>query len=116
MEHVCSVEFATGAGRLGDVTVSPDGNWVFSADLRDAGCGEAGMHVIDASDLSAPAEAAFIEFSYGSRPSERVQVVPLTTRYFSGDVLVSNGEVCATPQAPEHGGIALIDVSTALER
>jgi hypothetical protein len=116
---------------VADVAVSPDGNTAFLANWGEDTCADnsergginapdAGAWVIDISDIEesdpvaagADAENAevigFIPHSQDSRPGEGMQVIEVTTSFFSGDVLVMNNEDCG-PNFK--GGVSLWDVT-----
>lgn len=108
---------------VADVTVSPDGNWAFLANWGEPKCPEnseaggqnnpdAGAWVVDISDLQHPKKVGFIAASQDSRPGEGMQVVPITTRQFAGNVLVMNNEQCGKNGK---GGISLWDVTNPLK-
>jgi hypothetical protein len=79
-------------GKIADVAVY--GNYAYLAAWGGETCSANGVHVVDISDLSAPREIGFINSKEGSYPGEGVQVVPISTPAFTGDVLVTNNEIC----------------------
>ncbi len=104
---------------IADVGVSPDGQYAYLANWGRATCDEnseaggirnpdAGIYVVDISDPANPEQIGFIPHSQDSRPGEGVQVVELTTRKFSGTVLVVNNEQCGKNGK---GGVTLYDVT-----
>jgi hypothetical protein len=115
---------------VADVTVSPDGNTAFLANWGEPDCAgpetggqtspDAGVWVIDISNIEendpvAAGEDAenadvigFIPSSQDTRPGEGMQVITLTTSWFSGDVLVMNNEQCGKNGK---GGVSLWDVT-----
>ncbi|HEX6235035.1 MAG TPA: hypothetical protein VFZ63_18035 [Jiangellaceae bacterium] len=107
---------------IADVTVSPDGNTAFLANWGEPDCAgpetggktspDAGAYVIDISDIESDPESAeligFIPSHQDTRPGEGMQVIELTTRWFSGDVLVMNNEACGKNFK---GGVSLWDVT-----
>lgn len=104
---------------VADVAVSPDGNWAFLANWGRPTCAanseaggvtnpDAGAWVIDISNLNKPKQVGFIPSSQDTRPGEGMQVVPITTRFFSGNILVMNNEHCGKNGK---GGISLYDVT-----
>jgi hypothetical protein len=103
---------------VADVAVSPNGQWAFLANWGEPDCAgpetggqtspDAGAWVIDISDLSKPTKVGFIPSSQDTRPGEGMQVVPISTRFFTGDVLVMNNEQCGKNGK---GGISLYDVT-----
>ncbi|MBI5105131.1 MAG: hypothetical protein HZB46_09150 [Solirubrobacterales bacterium] len=96
-------------GKIADVGVSPDGNTAFLAAWGGETCKYNGVHVVDISDPAAPREQAFIVSKEGSAPGEGVQAIRLTTKYFNGDVLVTNNEKCKDKAG--FGGMNIYDVT-----
>lgn len=72
-------------------------------------CGRNGVHVVDMADLANPVEVGFIPSKEGSYPGEGAQVLSLATRSFTGDVLLTNNEICKAGVG--FGGINLYDVT-----
>jgi PA domain len=98
-------------GRVADVNVF--GNYAYLAAFADPSCERGGVYVFDIADVTAPREVGFIPTGPGSFVGEGVQIVPLRTRAFRGDVLIFNNEICAL--APGNvGGATLVDVSDPL--
>jgi hypothetical protein len=104
---------------VADVAVSPDGNWAYLANWGRATCAEnseaggrknpdAGTYVVDISDLENPEQVGFIPHHQDSRPGEGMQVADVTTKFFSGQMLVMNSEQCGKNGK---GGVVLWDVS-----
>jgi hypothetical protein len=103
---------------VADVAVSPNGQWAFLANWGEPDCAgpetggqtspDAGAWVVDISDLSNPEKVGFIPAHQDSRPGEGMQVVNITTKQFSGDVLVMNNEHCGKNGK---GGVTLWDVT-----
>ncbi len=111
------------ADLVADVAVSPDGKWAFLANWGRTTCAanseaggvnnpDAGVWVIDISDPSNPKQAGFIPHSQDSRPGEGMQVLPLKTKFFEGNVLVMNNEQCGKNGK---GGVSLWDVTDPLK-
>jgi hypothetical protein len=114
-----SVERVTNTDdNVADVAVSPDGQWAYLANWGQPDCAgpetggqntpDAGAWVIDISDLGDPETVGFIPSHQDSRPGEGMQVVNITTKTFSGDVLVMNNEQCGKNGK---GGVTLWDVT-----
>ena len=107
---------------VADVAVSPDGNWAFLANWGEPDCAgpetggqtspDAGAWVIDIRDLTNPKEVGFIPAHQDSRPGEGMQVVNITTKSFSGDILVMNNEQCGKNGK---GGVSLWNVTNPLK-
>jgi hypothetical protein len=107
---------------IADVAVSPDGRWAYLANWGEADCAgpekggqtspDAGAWVVDISNLRDPKTVGFIPSHQDTRPGEGMQVVNITTRSFSGDVLVMNNEQCGKNGK---GGVSLFDVSNPLK-
>ena len=74
-------------------------------------CENTGVHVVDISDVKTPVEVGFIEAPAGSYPGEGAHVVHIDTPAFTGDVLVTNNEICAEGG---FGGINVYDVTDPL--
>jgi hypothetical protein len=108
-------------GGIADVSVH--GDYAYLAAWGGQTCKHNGVHVVDISDLANPVEIGFIPSKAGSAPGEGVQVLSLTTPSFTGDVLVSNNEICndgagfggmniydvTDPTAPEHLAVGFGD-------
>jgi LVIVD repeat len=113
---------------VADVAVDPsepgeNPQYAYLANWSDATCAEnseaggvnapdAGIWVIDISDLANPQEVGFIPHSQDSRPGEGLQAVEISTKFFTGTMLVSNNEQCG-PQGK--GGVSLYDVTNPLK-
>jgi hypothetical protein len=108
---------------VADVAVDPSHDYAYLANWSDATCAEnseaggqndpdAGIWVIDISDLENPVEVGFIPHSQDSRPGEGMQALEVDTKFFTGTLLVSNNEQCG-PQGK--GGVSLYDVTDPLK-
>jgi hypothetical protein len=111
IEFVDKVELS-GAGPelIADVAVDPDGDVAYLANWGSPDCplletipgnesggrkaSDAGVWVVDISDLDNPEEVAFIPMSQDTRPGEGIQVLHIETDEFTGDVLAVNEESC----------------------
>jgi hypothetical protein len=108
---------------IADVTVSPDGNTAYLANWGEPDCAgpetggqnspDAGAYIVDISGIDTEEEftpelIGFIPSHQDTRPGEGMQVIELTTDYFTGDVLVMNNELCGKNGK---GGITLYDVT-----
>ena len=105
---------AAGPELVADVAVGPvseDGSrYAYLANWGDPDCpffddipgneaggrknSDAGVWVVDISDLDNPEEVAFIPMSQDTRPGEGMQVLHIDTDEFTGDVLAVNEEFC----------------------
>jgi hypothetical protein len=104
---------------IADVTAF--GDYAYLANWGQADCAgpekggtntpDAGAYVIDISDPANPQEVSFIGMPQDTRPGEGMQVTEITTRKFSGDMLVMNAEACGKNYK---GGFMLYDVSDPL--
>jgi hypothetical protein len=95
-------------GGIADLAVH--GDYAYLNSWGGAGnCGRNGTHVIDISDVENPVEVAFINAKEGSYPGEGAQVLSLSTAWFTGDVLLTNNELCKAGVG--FGGINLYDVT-----
>ena len=92
---------------IADVAVY--GDYAYVAAWGFETCQANGVHVVDISDVGNPMEVAFIPSKEGSYPGEGVQVTSISTPSFSGDVLVTNNEICKGTAG--YGGINLYDVT-----
>ena len=102
--------------------VAAFGNYAYLANWGEADCAgpevggqstpDSGAWVVDISNPAAPVEKAFIAMPQDTRPGEGMQVVPISTSKFTGDLLVMNAEACGKNYK---GGFMLYDVSTPLE-
>ena len=79
-------------GKIADVGVHNDTAYV--AAWGGETCKYNGVHVVDIEDVAAPREVAFIQAKEGSYPGEGVQALSIKTAAFTGDILVTNNEVC----------------------
>src|SRR5215207_2381176 len=111
IEFVDKVE-VSGAGPelIADVAVDPDADFAYLANWGSPDCpileavpgneaggrkaSDAGVWVVDISDLDNPIEVAFIPMSQDTRPGEGMQVLHIATDEFTGDVLAVNEESC----------------------
>ena len=118
VELVGSVDPGDAADLMGDVTVSPDGNWAFVASLGDQTCTRQknnagpGVWIVDISNPANPQAVNFISSDQDTRPGDRLQVVAITTKFFSGWALVVTNAQCGKNGK---GGISLFDVTDPLK-
>jgi hypothetical protein len=115
-------------GGIADVSVY--GDYAYLAAWGGETCKHNGVHVVDISDVANPVEVGFIPSKAGSAPGEGVQVLSLATPSFTGDVLVSNNEICndgagfggmniydvTDPRAPEHLAVGFGDYTDGGKR
>lgn len=99
-------------GRVADVTVK--GNYAYLAAFSDPDCTAGGTYVMDIKDLRKPKQVGFIPTGPGSFVGEGQQVASLRTRYFRGDVLLFNNEICGEVVEGTLGGATMVDVSDPL--
>ncbi|PAZ12710.1 hypothetical protein CLM62_28575 [Streptomyces sp. SA15] len=97
-------------GKIADVGVYK--GHAYLASWGGVGCDNTGVHVVDIRKPSKPKVAGFIPAPAGSAPGEGIQTVRLSTPSFTGDVLVSNNEVCGDGGV---GGMNLYDVTDPAE-
>ena len=97
-------------GGIADVAVR--GDYAYLAAWGSEVCQNTGVHVVDISDVTNPVEVGFIPAQPGSYPGEGVQVVSIDTPQFTGDILVTNNEIC--DEATGYGGMNLHDVTDPL--
>jgi len=123
IELVSTLRLTDTPDLVADVTVNPAGTYAFLANWGEPKCAEnseaggqnnpdAGVWVVDISDLENPREVGFIPSHQDSRPGEGMQVVNVTTKSFSGDILVMNNEHCGKNGK---GGVSLFDVTDPLK-
>jgi hypothetical protein len=105
---------------IADVAVDPRGTLAYVADVGPAQCTaassgkgntsspDAGVWIVDISDLSAPGVLGFLGQPPETRIVEGIQAVALTTRFFEGHVLLAATEPCGRSG---WGGIRIMDVS-----
>ncbi|MFP5362995.1 MAG: PA domain-containing protein [Thermoleophilia bacterium] len=101
------------AGRIGDV--SAKGNYAYLTVFREPTCERGGIQVVDIADPANPKKGPYIPSHYGTYAGEGSQVISLDTRFFKGDVLVYNNEICAGREQTGVGGVTLIDVTNPLK-
>ena len=111
IDFVSAVEVSGAAPELiADVAVDPNGEFAYLANWGSADCptleaipgneaggrknSDAGVWVVNITDLANPEEVAFIPMSQDTRPGEGMQVLHIDTDEFSGDVLAVNEESC----------------------
>ncbi len=108
-------------GLVADVAVNPAGTYAFLANWGEPDCAgpetggqnspDAGAWVIDITDLEDPRQVGFIPSSQDTRPGEGMQVAAISTKFFTGDMLVMNNEHCGKNGK---GGVSLFDVTDPL--
>ena len=108
---------------VADVALDPSHDYAYLANWGEADCAvnaetgginspDAGIWVIDISDIENPQEVGFIPSSQDSRPGEGVHAVNISTKFFEGTILAFNNELCG---AQGKGGVSLWDVSNPLK-
>jgi hypothetical protein len=119
VELVSKAVLTTTPDLVADVAVNPAGTYAFLANWGEPKCPDnseaggqrnpdAGAWVVDIRDLENPREVGFIPSSQDSRPGEGMQVLTVTTRSFTGDLLVMNNELCGKNGK---GGVSLWNVT-----
>lgn len=118
IDLVSTLELTETPGLVADVAVNPAGTYAFLANWGEPDCAgperggqntpDAGAWVVDIRDLEDPKLVTFIPSSQDTRPGEGMQVVNVTTKFFSGDMLVMNNEHCGKNGK---GGVSLYDVT-----
>ena len=73
---------------------------------------DGGVWIVDIRDPSDPVEVGFIPSHQDTYVGEGVQVIPVTTAKFKGDLLVQNNETC---DVNGKGGVSLFDVTNPLK-
>ena len=108
VELISSLEL-TNVEPEGIADVAVYGDYAYVAAWGFETCKANGVHVVDISDPANPREVAFIPSKEGSYPGEGTQVTSISTPSFTGDVLVTNNEICKDKAG--FGGINLYDVT-----
>lgn len=123
LELVSKLRLTDVPGTIADVAVDPRGNYAYLAHWGKPTCAansekggmndpDAGVYVVDISNLSAPRRAGFIPHSQDSRPGEGTQALEVSTSFFKGVMLVTNNEQCGKNGK---GGVSLYDVTNPLK-
>ena len=122
--ELVSTEFVTDQDDLvADVALDPSHDYAYLAHWGEPDCAapsegggknapDAGVWVIDITDLENPEEVGFIPSSQDSRPGEGMQAVEVSSKWFTGTLLAINNEQCG-PQGK--GGVTLYDVTNPLK-
>ena len=108
---------------VADVAVDPSHDYAYLANWSDATCAlnsesggqnspDAGIWVVDISDLANPVTVGFIPHSQDSRPGEGLHALEVDTKFFDGTILVSNNEQCGKNGK---GGVSIWDVTDPLK-
>jgi hypothetical protein len=106
VDVVSKLDLGVEPGKIADVAVY--GNHAYLAAWGGVGCERTGFYVADISDVAEPEQVAFIPAPPGSYPGEGMHVIPIESKQFRGDVLVTNNEICGPGGV---GGINVYDVS-----
>lgn len=122
IEKLSDLRVTDTEGLVADVAVNPAGTYAFLANWGEPDCAgpetggqntpDAGAWVVDIRDLENPTRVGFIASSQDTRPGEGMQVVNITTKQFSGDILVMNNEQCGKNGK---GGVSFFDVTNPLK-
>ncbi|HSK16044.1 MAG TPA: PA domain-containing protein [Gaiellaceae bacterium] len=99
-----------GPGRVADVAAY--GNYAYLAVRDPEGCYDAGFAVIDMKDPRNPKQVGFIDWTDGSFPGEGAQVLDMNTKFFKGQLLLGNNEIC--DEETGEGGLTLWNVTNPL--
>ena len=94
-------------GKIADVGVL--NGYAYLAAWGGESCTKNGVYVVDIKNPASPKQVAFVPSKEGSAPGEGVQAVSISTKYFTGDILVTNNEKCKEPAG--FGGMNIYDVS-----
>ena len=95
-------------GRVADV--SAKGNYAYLAMFREPSCDRGGIQIVDISNPASPKAAGLIPSHLGTYTGEGSQVISLNTKFFQGDLLVYQNEICAGNDKGV-GGVTLVDVT-----
>ncbi|TMR09693.1 hypothetical protein ETD86_42605 [Nonomuraea turkmeniaca] len=93
--------------KIADVGVHE--GYAYLAAWGGATCKYNGVHVVDIKNPAQPKEVAFIVAKEGSAPGEGIQALSVDTPAFTGDILVTNNEVCKAHTGV--GGLNIYDVT-----
>ena len=107
--HTDLFEGAEQPGRIGDV--SAKGNYAYLTVFREPTCERGGVQIVDISDPAHPVKAGYIPSHDGSYAGEGSQVISINNRFFKGDVLIYQNEICAANANLGVGGVTLVDVT-----
>jgi Uncharacterized conserved protein len=94
-------------GKIADVGVF--NGFAYLAAWGGETCEANGVHVVDVRTPAAPKEVAFVPSKEGSYPGEGVQALAVGTPAFTGNLLVTNNEVCK--DGVGFGGMNIYDVT-----
>jgi hypothetical protein len=93
--------------KIADVGVHK--GYAYLAAWGDVTCKYNGVHVVDIRNPARPKEVAFVGSKEGSYPGEGVQALSISTPAFTGDILVTNNEICKAQAG--FGGMNIYDIS-----
>ena len=96
-------------GRIGDV--SAKGNFAYLTLYYEPECDRGGIQIVDISDPANPKAAGYVPSHIGTFAGEGSQVISLNTKFFKGDVLVYQNEICPNQDKRGVGGVTLVDVT-----
>jgi hypothetical protein len=94
-------------GKIADVGIHK--GFAYLAAWGGETCKYNGVHVVDIRDVNAPKEVSFIQAKEGSAPGEGVQALSISTKWFKGDILVTNNETCN--EKTGFGGLNIYNVT-----
>src|SRR5215204_6328899 len=95
-------------GRIADV--SAYGNYAYLTAFWEPECDRGGVYIVDIADPTAPELVTLIPSHRGTFSGEGSQVIHLETKYFTGEVLAYQNEICPG-DTKGVGGITLVDVT-----
>jgi hypothetical protein len=93
--------------KIADVGVHK--GYAYLAAWGDVTCKYDGVHVVDIRNPARPQEVAFVGSKEGSYPGEGVQALSISTPAFTGDILVTNNEICKSQAG--FGGMNIYDIT-----
>jgi hypothetical protein len=94
-------------GQIADLAVYK--NFAYLNSWSEPTCTKGGVYVVDIRNPRAPVEVDFIPAVPGNFHGEGAQVISVSTKSFTGDILAVNNEKCSDTQAG--GGFDLYDVT-----
>ena len=90
--------------------VAAHGHHAYLGAYSEPRCQRGGVYIVDIANPRRPRQVGFIRAAEDSFVGEGVQVLSLRTRFYRGDLLVHNNEICGRDKRAR-GGISLYDVT-----
>jgi hypothetical protein len=96
-------------GRIGDV--SAKGNYAYLTLFYEPTCDRGGIQIVDISDPANPKAAGYVPSHIGTFTGEGSQVISVKNKFFTGDILIYQNEICPGQEKNGVGGVTLVDVT-----